>query len=107
MARHVRGYLVAAGLVLVSLSGGCSMSSMEKKARDVTGGSEKTDSRVELNTAGRKRLAALPGLDAAVADRIIANRPYQNRRDLVRKGVLSEAQFAKLKDSVYVEHGKE
>ena len=38
---------------------------------------------------------------------IVANRPYENRRDLLRKGVLSEAQFEKIKDSVYVEHGKD
>jgi DNA uptake protein ComE-like DNA-binding protein len=108
MTRHGHtGYLLAAGVVVLSLTGGCSMSSMEKKAREVTGRSEKTDSRVELNTAGRKRLAGLPGLNGTDADRIIANRPYQNRRDLVRKGVLSEAQFAKMKDSVYVEHGND
>ena len=75
--------------------------------KSVTGRSEKSETRVELNSAGRKRLAALPGLTAADADRIIANRPYENRRDLLRKGVLSEAQFQKVRDSVYVEHGND
>jgi putative addiction module component (TIGR02574 family) len=38
---------------------------------------------------------------------IIANRPYGNRRDLVRKGVPGEDKFEKVRDSVYVEHAKE
>jgi competence protein ComEA len=105
MARHP-AYVIALAAVLTAGSGGCSLSSMEKKVKDVSGGSEK-DTRVELNSAGRKRLASLPGLTAADADKIVASRPYQTRRDLVRKGVLSEAQFEKLKDSVYVEHAKE
>ena len=80
---------------------------MEKKVKDVTGRSDKSETRVELNSAGRKRFAALPGLTGADADKIVANRPYGNRHNLVRKGVLSEAQFEKIKDSVYVEHGKD
>ena len=97
-------YLMAVGMVVAGLSGGCSLGSMEKK---VTGRSDKSETRVELNNAGRKRLAALPGLNGADADKIIAGRPYDKRRDLVRKGVLTEAQFERIKDSVYVEHGKD
>src|SRR5437762_13576167 len=100
-------YLMAVGIVMSGLSSGCSLSSMEKKVKDVTGRSEKEETRAELNSAGRKRLAALPGLTGADADKIVANRLYENRRDLVRKGVLSEGQFEKIKDSVYVEHGKD
>jgi len=97
-------YLLALAVLAAGLSG-CSLSSLEKTIKGTTAAQKET--RVELNGAGRKRLAALPGLTGADADKIIANRPYANRRDLVRKGVLSEAQFEKLKDSVYVEHGKE
>ena len=99
--------VLAAGVVLVGLwSTGCSLSSAEKKYKDVVGGSQKDDTRVELNTATRKRLAALPGLTTVDADKIIASRPYANRQDLIRKRVLTEAQFEKIKDSVYVEHTK-
>jgi DNA uptake protein ComE-like DNA-binding protein len=105
--RRQTAYLMAVGIVVAGLSGGCSLSSMENKVKDATGRSDKNASHVELNNARRKRLAALPGLTGADADKIIANRPYENRRDLIRKGVLSEAQFEKIKDSVYVEHGKD
>lgn len=101
-APHLIAALALAGLI----SGGCSLGSVEKKYEDVTGRSEKA-THVELNSARRKRLNALPGLTGDDADRIIANRPYEKKHDLVRKGVLSESQFEKIKDDVYVEHGKE
>ena len=104
--RRQTAYLMAVGMVVAGLSGGCSLGSMEKKVKDVTGRSDKTETRVELNSAGHKRLAALPGLTAADADKIVTNRPYENRRDLLRKGVLTEAQFERIRESVYVEHGK-
>jgi len=36
-----------------------------------------------------------------------ASRPYKNRRDLVRKGVLSEAKFDRIRGEVDVDHEKE
>jgi DNA uptake protein ComE-like DNA-binding protein len=99
--------VMAGVLTLAGLSSGCSLSSMEKKYKDVTGKSDKNETRVELNSAGRKRLADLPGLTAGDADKIIANRPYETRRDLMKKGVLSESQFDKVRDHVYVDHAKE
>ena len=84
--RRQTAYLMAVGIVVAGLSGGCSLSSMERKVKDAPRRSEKTETRVELNRAPRKRLAALPGLTGADADKIIANRPYENRRDLVQKG---------------------
>lgn len=53
------------------------------------------------------RLAALPGLSGGDADRVTANCPYEKRRDLVRKGVLSESKFDKIRDAVYVDHEKD
>ena len=57
--------LMAVGMVVAGLSGGCSLGSMEKKVKDVSGRADKNETRAELNSAGRKRLAALPGLTDA------------------------------------------
>ena len=97
-------YLAAAGMITLALAGGCSLGSMKKRYRDLTGRSEHKEQKVELNTATRERLASLPGLTDADVDRIIAHRPYGFRRDLVRKGVLSEAKFHTIRDDVYVDH---
>jgi DNA uptake protein ComE-like DNA-binding protein len=99
--RRIATYVLAAGLV--GVMAGCSLSSMEKKYDEMT----KKETRVELNTANRQQLAALPGLTRDDAGRIMTNRPYDNRRDLVRKQVLTESQFDKIRDSVYVAHAKD
>ena len=44
---------------------------------------------VDLNSATRTELMTLPGVGKAEADRIIANRPYLVKTDLVSKNVLA------------------
>jgi DNA uptake protein ComE-like DNA-binding protein len=59
---------------------------------------------VDLNKASRDDLAALPGLDAHKADRIIAERPYAAAHQLVTRHVLTEDEFAQIQDRVVVSH---
>jgi len=101
-----RSIAVATSILVLALAG-CSMHSMEKRWDKMTGKSDKEETRIDLNQAGHKKLASLPGLTGADADRIIANRPYANRRELVKKNVLTEAQFNRIRDQVYVDHDKD
>jgi DNA uptake protein ComE-like DNA-binding protein len=55
---------------------------------------------VDLNSASRSDLETLPGVTAATARRIEANRPYDSTRDLVRKGVVSSAEFDRIAGDV-------
>ena len=55
---------------------------------------------VDINSAGRKELMTLPGIGAAEADKIIANRPYLTKTELVTKGVLPTGPFLSLKHQV-------
>lgn len=55
---------------------------------------------VNINKAGRAELATLPGLSGEDADRIIAGRPYQSGGDLLRKRVVSKAQYKEIADKV-------
>jgi len=97
-------HMIAIATLAATLVGGCS--TMERAFDDVANRSHDDQTRVELNSAGRKRLTTLPGISGDDADRIVANRPYQNRRDLVRKNVLSQAEFERVRDSVYVAQEK-
>ena len=55
------------------------------------------DHYVDLNSATSKELMTLPGIGAAEAARIIANRPYLTKTELVTKNVLTVGPFLSVK----------
>ena len=56
--------------------------------------------RVDINSASRAELKALPGIGDAEADRIIAARPYPSKAKLVADKVLSEQAYGALKGRI-------
>jgi hypothetical protein len=61
---------------------------------------------VDINAASATELMTLPGIGAADAARIIANRPYLSKTDLVTKNVLPTGPFISLKRHVVALQGK-
>ena len=78
---------------------------MRERWDDTFGSSHSRSSReraLDLNSASRAQLAALPGLSDDDAQRIIDNRPYGNKRDLLNKKVIGKGKFDKIDDYVFV-----
>ena len=95
--------LALVGVALTGLLASCSAHEIRDTYHDVSGHPAQ---RLELNTATKEQLAKLPGLTDDDADRIIANRPYQDKRGLVRKSILSRSKYDKIEDHVYIYDGR-
>jgi DNA uptake protein ComE-like DNA-binding protein len=58
------------------------------------------DNSVDINSASKAQLKKIPGINDAVADKIIAGRPYLSKAHLVTRNILSGAHYAQIKDLI-------
>ena len=122
MVMHIRivaASLAAAGLILI-LTGcfSCSVkqnpqqlkektaettAALKSDAKAVASGVREGWSRdkpLDVNHASKAQLESLPGVSVPAADRIIANRPYGRRDDLLSQGILTRREYERISDRV-------
>jgi DNA uptake protein ComE-like DNA-binding protein len=58
------------------------------------------DKIVDVNHASKEQLTTLPGIDDAVADRVIADRPYKTAHELVTRRVISEEEYQRIRSRI-------
>ena len=56
--------------------------------------------KTDINSASREDLMKLPGVTDAVADKIIAARPFKSKAELSSKKILSAKEYAKVRAMV-------
>jgi len=57
---------------------------------------------IDLNSASEQELSSIAGLSPDDASRIVANRPYYHRRELVDRHVLTDVQYEQVHERLYL-----
>jgi len=65
-----------------------------------------TKTLVDLNSASKEELMKLPGIGEATADKIVADRPFKSKLDLLQKRIVNRATYAKIRGEVVAKQAK-
>ena len=61
---------------------------------------------IDINSASKAELMALPGIGEAYSQKIVDNRPYARKDQLVSKNIIPQATYDKIKDRIVAKQKK-
>jgi competence protein ComEA len=99
MKRTFAAIVASVMALTLLLTPGSALAQAKSKSKAPAATAQKAEL-VDLNSATKEQLAALPGIGDAYAQKIIDGRPYKAKNELVSKKVVPEATYEKIKDHV-------
>ncbi|MGC1579495.1 MAG: helix-hairpin-helix domain-containing protein [Beijerinckiaceae bacterium] len=92
--------LASLGLVAVPVNGARAMPGPLSQDRSASVFVLATEAPLDINTATKKQLSALPGIGDVRSDAIIKGRPYKGKDELVQKNIIPDSVYQGIKDKI-------
>jgi len=83
------------------------MEKVSEKAEPLKGGGKETKELVDINSASIAEMTAIKGISKAESEKIVKNRPYARKDELVSKTVISQGSYDKIKDQIFAKLAKD
>ena len=111
MIRHI--VRIAAVFCALALFAGISYAQADNSSQSTSTSAKKSkkaktpkSQQIDVNSATKEELTAVPGIGDATAQKIIDGRPYKTKKDLVTKNILTQDEYDKVKGQLVAHGGK-
>jgi DNA uptake protein ComE-like DNA-binding protein len=106
MNLNMRKLILALITALALIAAPAPQTAAKKTSAKTEKSTAKAGPQIDLNSATAQELKSLPGIGDAYAAKIIENRPYANKTQIVSKAGVPQATYDKIKDQIIAKQPK-
>jgi competence protein ComEA len=99
MNKQLHRLLLVAFVAILGMSVAIT-NAQQKKSTPAPSAAPAATDLLDINSATKEQLDALPGIGEKYAQKIIDGRPYAKKTDLVRKKIIPQATYNKIADKI-------